>query len=154
MNLKEAYLFSKNYYRSTSGLKVDQIDIFLKDISIGKSVCISSQVSGGEIPHSVRLAFPLKKVKKGHKLKVRGKNITCTVDSLNSTTDYECWVHCDCEDFRFTFWPWIKRRGYSLGEFPKYTPKNTRPPRHVTDFGLCKHLMCTVKHLRELSIVS
>jgi hypothetical protein len=55
--------------------------------------------------------------------------------------------HCNCSDFRFTFYPHIQDNGQNIGEFPPYIPKGAGAPRAAQEFGMCKHVMCLVNQL-------
>lgn len=57
--------------------------------------------------------------------------------------------HCDCEDFRFTFWPAIDKLGNTLWPVRHYEPKGTGKPRAIDEVGMCKHIMCLVQHLKD-----
>jgi hypothetical protein len=61
--------------------------------------------------------------------------------------------HCDCHDFRFTFYPHIQDNGLNIGEFPPYVPNGRGAPRAAQEFGMCKHLMCLVNQLAHDKIL-
>lgn len=59
---------------------------------------------------------------------------------LNLSRSHNARWHCTCEDFRFTFFPYIQEQGHALGEFPLYIPNGRGLPRAISGYGLCKHV--------------
>lgn len=70
---------------------------------------------------------------------------------LNEMKDDARW-HCDCSDFRFTFYPHIDNQGEALASFPEYIPNGRGVPRAISDYGMCKHLMKLVDTLRATNL--
>lgn len=77
-----------------------------------------------------------------------------TVTSPNSDEPYQSIIafnsaasrhlarwHCTCRDFQFTFYPYIKEQGENLGEFPVVQGVDRKAPRHINEYGMCKHVM-------------
>ena len=64
-------------------------------------------------------------------------------------TDGEWFYHCDCPDFQFTFWPKLKEDGVNIGEFPVVEGSGKGLPRHISEYGMCKHLLATVDKMIE-----
>ncbi len=81
-----------------------------------------------------------------------------TADVLGGSQDYhvairqeggEWFYHCDCPDFRFTFYPYLEERHENIASFETVESTGKGMPRHVSRYGMCKHLLCTVETLVE-----
>lgn len=54
-------------------------------------------------------------------------------------------VHCDCDDFAYTFMKALSGENLQLREVTRPKPKGTGTPRAVDQTGICKHLMALIE---------
>lgn len=58
-------------------------------------------------------------------------------------------MHCDCDDFKFTFYASVDKAGGSLAKLDLPKSKGVRPPRAHAKPGMCKHLIQVYEAVME-----
>src|SRR6478609_5587715 len=76
-----------------------------------------------------------------------------SIDTADGDIDNMRW-HCDCPDFRFTFFPHIEENGANIYTFPPPEFTGTGSPRRSSDFGMCKHVMALINTLVHDKVLS
>ena len=125
-NLFHAYNVAINLGRNPSSLICNTYEN--EESQINDCRLISAEILGGSGPHLVTIEV----------------SIPFTAENINNGQ----W-HCDCPDFRFTFWPYIDQQGDSLGTVPEYVPNGRGQPRAIADYGMCKHVLCLINKLTK-----
>jgi hypothetical protein len=80
----------------------------------------------------------------------------CFVQRLRYEKDQILRVRCDCEDYRFTWAQWNKKKGGMYGpDFPPYRRvTDTRPERNPMHTpGACKHVFGCLRRLVNIGLL-
>lgn len=131
-NILDAYSRAKEMGRKADRLFVSY-DLNLDRRT--KTVVVKGEVSGGSEPHMATITWPV-------------KNDWLVTPLRTLKTDNNALYHCDCQDFRFTFYPHLEKMGETLETFPPYVPNGRGLPRAIDGYGMCKHVVALFNALK------
>lgn len=139
--LRDAFVMALTLNRNPSLLSVDNYSR-QENSEFGKDcLCLRGDIVGGSEPHHAIIVLP------------NNPPIPAWKPVTINRMDDAKW-HCDCSDFRFTFYPFIDQNGFRLLEFEPYIPNGRGAPRAIDSYGMCKHVMALVNKLVHDRVLS
>lgn len=150
MNIKQAYLKSKRELgRSSAGLDANT-ELGLVDRKGTTTLLARCKVTGGDRMHRCMIEYAQEGDKSKRVLDYRTEK-RVRISPLRKP--YACKVHCDCQDFQFTFYPAIAKEHSNIKVIAPVEVKGTGKPRAIKEIGICKHLMALVDDLRGKGLI-